>query len=61
MKLTESEIQFIKETYTFYPDSRIVTELNRIRGGLGESFVTIDMVRKARYKLGIKKGGERGS
>lgn len=55
--LNEKEREFIKDTYVFYGDDRIVVELNRIRHVVGNSeIVTIDMVRKARYKLGIKKG-----
>ena len=55
--LNEKEREFIKDTYVFYGDNRIVVELNRIRHVVGNSeIVTIDMVRKARYKLGIKKG-----
>ena len=55
--LNEKEREFIKDTYAFYSDDRIVIELNRIRHAVGNGeAVTIDMVRKARYKLGIKTG-----
>tara|TARA_B100000745_G_scaffold271233_1_gene198495 strand:- start:116 stop:322 length:207 start_codon:yes stop_codon:yes gene_type:complete len=55
------EVKFVKETAGFYTDSRIVEEINRIRKDVGnDDAVTIDMVRKARYKLGIKKVGRSG-
>jgi hypothetical protein len=60
--LSKVEVQFVKETAGFYTDSRIVEEINRIRESVGndDDTVTIDMVRKARYKLGIKKVGRSG-
>jgi len=59
--LSKVEVQFVKETAGFYTDSRIVEEINRIRESVGnDDDITIDMVRKARYKLGIKKVGRSG-
>ena len=61
MKLTKSEIEYVKETCSFYTDARMATELTRIRyeSDISDS-VSLDMVRKARYKLGVKKKRGRG-
>ena len=56
MPLNEAEKEFIKELCNFTKDEDLVGELNRIRWeGGNEEKVTIDMVRKARIKMGIKK------
>lgn len=61
MPLNEAEKEFIKELCNFTKDKDLVGELNRIRWeGGNEDAVTIDMVRKARIAMGIKKKGGRG-
>ena len=58
MPLNEAEKEFIKELCNFTKDEDLVGELNRIRWeGGNEEKVTIDMVRKERIKMGIKKRG----
>ena len=61
MRLSESELSFVKETCEFYTDTRLAEELTRIRFDVGvRERVTIDQVRKARYKMGITKECGRG-
>ena len=61
MKLTEQENRFIKDTCCFFSDDRTVVELNRIRQEMEHpANITVDMVRKARYKMGLKKKPGRG-
>ena len=61
MKLTKQELIFVKDTCEFFSDERAAIELNRIRNEIGiNKSVTIDMVRKARYKMGLKKKPGRG-
>jgi hypothetical protein len=60
-RLDESEKEFVKETCGFYKDMRIAEELTRIRRGLNiKEAVTIDQVRKARYRMGLSKQSGRG-
>ena len=60
-RLSNSEKEFVKETCGFYTDMRIAEELTRIRGGLDvKEVVTIDQVRKARYRMGLSKQSGRG-
>ena len=60
-RLSNSEKEFVKETCGFYTDMRIAEELTRIRGGLDvKEGVTIDQVRKARYRMGLSKQSGRG-
>lgn len=61
MRLSESELSFVEETCEFYTDPRLAEELTRIRFDMGvRDKVTIDQVRKARYKMGITKECGRG-
>ena len=60
-RLDKAEKEFVKETCGFYKDMRIAEELTRIRRGLDiKEAVTIDQVRKARYKMGLSKQSGRG-
>ena len=60
-RLDKAEKEFVKETCGFYKDIRIAEELTRIRFDMGvREKVTIDQVRKARYKMGITKECGRG-
>ena len=60
-RLSKSEKEFVKETCGFYTDMRISEELTRIRRGLDiKETVTIDQVRKARYRMGLSKQSGRG-
>ena len=60
-RLSDSEKEFVKETCGFYTDMRIAEELTRIRRGLNlKEVVTIDQVRKARYRMGLSKESGRG-
>jgi len=60
-RLDKAEKEFVKETCGFYKDMRIAEELTRIRRGLNiKETVTIDQVRKARYKMGLSKQSGRG-
>jgi hypothetical protein len=61
MKLDETEVKFISELANIVTDSELAAELSRIRYERGiNKRVTIDQVRKARYKLGISKRQGRG-
>ena len=61
MKLNDAETQYIEKTCNLYKDERIAIELTRIRYEVGvRDSVTIDQVRKARYKMGIAKKAGRG-
>ncbi len=64
MKLTDAEINFIKSSCGVMKDKEIADKLTALRSQIGESGqksqVTVDLVRKARYKLGIRKGHGRG-
>jgi|LULG01.1.fsa_nt_gb hypothetical protein len=56
MKLTESEILFVKETCEFYTDQRIADEITRIRRSMGIlDGATKNQVFRAREKLGLYK------
>ena len=60
-RLDKAEKEFVKETCGFYKDIRIAEELTRIRRGLDiKEAVTIDQVRKARYRMGLSKQSGRG-
>ena len=60
-RLDKAEKEFVKETCGFYKDMRIAEELTRIRRGLDiKEAVTIDQVRKARYRMGLSKQSGRG-
>jgi len=60
-RLSDSEKEFVRETCGFYTDIRIAEELTRIRRGLDtKEVVTIDQVRKARYRMGLSKESGRG-
>ena len=60
-RLDKSEKEFVKDTCGFYKDMRIAEELTRIRRGLNiKETVTIDQVRKARYRMGLSKQSGRG-
>ena len=60
-RLDKAEKEFVKETCGFYKDMRIAEELTRIRRGLDiKEAVTIDQVRKARYRMGLSKHSGRG-
>ena len=55
-KLSDNENDFIKKMSGIYSDSMMADELTRIRYSIGEKDrVTIDQVRKSRYKQNIKK------
>ena len=57
----QAEKQYIEKTCNLYKDERIAHELTRIRYEIGvRDSVTIDQVRKARYKMGIQKKRGRG-
>jgi len=61
VKLSPQEIEFVKGMCNIYKDSQLAGELTRIRFDMGiRDHVTIDQVRKARYKLGIAKKQGRG-
>jgi len=61
MKLSDAEKQYIEKTCNIYKDERLAFELTRIRYEMGvRESVTIDQVRKARYKMGIAKKAGRG-
>lgn len=64
MKLTDAEMDFIKSSCGVMKDQEIADKLTILRSHAGEkgkkSRVTVDLVRKARYKLGIRKGHGRG-
>ncbi len=64
MKLTDSEMDFIKSSCGVMKDHEIANKLTILRGQSGkrgkETRVSVDLVRKARYKLGIRKGHGRG-
>ena len=54
MKLSLQEKAFVEKTCNIYKDARLADELTRIRFEMGiKDRVTIDQVRKARYKMGI--------
>ena len=54
MKLNGQEHKYVREMCNILKDSQIADELTRIRYSLGEKDrVTIDQVRKSRYKQGI--------
>lgn len=56
MKLTESEILFVKETCEFYTDQRIADEITRIRRSMDIlDGATKNQVFRAREKLGLYK------
>ena len=61
MKLNDTEKEFIKGVANFMKDADVASELTRIRHETGSNEkVTIDQVRKARYKMGIEKVRGRG-
>ncbi len=61
MKLSSQEKTFVEKMCNIYKDARLADELTRIRFEMGiRDRVTIDQVRKARYKLGISKKHGRG-
>ena len=61
MKLSKQENEYIGKMSNILKDIQIVDELTRIRYGLGiKDRVTIDQVRKSRYKQGIEKKSGRG-
>ena len=61
MKLSDAEKQYIEKTCNIYKDERIAHELSRIRYEVRvRDNVTIALVRKARYKMGIQKKRGRG-
>ena len=54
MPLTEAEKKFVDKLSHIHTDEEIMYEINRIRWECGDKDrVSIDMVRKARYKMGI--------
>ena len=56
MKLSREERKYVKDLCNSKTDMDISIELTRIRGEVGiRDSVTIDMVRKARYSMGISK------
>ena len=61
MKLNNNEKEFIKGMANIMKDADVANELTRIRYDLGnKDIVTIDQVRKARYRMGIHKAQGRG-
>ena len=61
MKLDDNERQFIRKMSNIIVDADLAHELTRIRYETGiKDRVTIDQVRKARYKMGITKSKGRG-
>ncbi len=55
-KLSDNEHDFVKKMSGIYSDSMMADELTRIRYSIGEKDrVTIDQVRKSRYKQRVKK------
>lgn len=61
MKLSTQEKGFVQNMANIWTDQRIADELSRIRSELSlQDRVTIDQVRKARYKSGITKLSGRG-
>ena len=61
MKLSSQEKTFVEKMCNIYKDSELAGELTRIRFEMGiRDRVTIDQVRKTRYKLGISKKRGRG-
>ena len=61
MKLNGQEHKYVREMCNILKDNQIADELTRIRYSLGEKDrVTIDQVRKSRYKQGIGKKQGRG-
>jgi len=61
VKLSKQENEYIGKMSNILKDIQIVDELTRIRYGLGiKDRVTIDQVRKSRYKQGIEKKSGRG-
>ena len=61
MKLDDNERQFIKKMANIIVDADLAHELTRIRYETGiRDRVTIDQVRKARYRMGIHKVQGRG-
>jgi len=61
MKLNNNEKEFIKGMANIMKDADVANELTRIRYDLGnKDIVTIDQVRKARYRMGIHKVQGRG-
>ena len=64
MPLTEAEKKFVDKLSHIHTDEEIMYEINRIRWECGDKDRgSIDMVRKARYKMGIKRhsGGKKGT
>ena len=61
MKLDNNEYTFIRKMANIIKDADLAHELSRIRYEIGiKDRVTIDQVRKARYKMGITKKKGRG-
>ena len=61
MKLNNNEYNFIRKMANIIKDADLAHELTRIRYEIGiKDRVTIDQVRKARYKMGIMKKKGRG-
>ena len=61
MKLNDSEKEYIKGVANIMKDIDVAAELTRIRHEFGiKDRVTIDQVRKARYRMGIEKVRGRG-
>ncbi len=61
MKLSKEERLFVEELCHLYSDEELSIQLSRIRieSGIRDS-VTIDQVRKTRYRAGIRKQPGRG-
>ena len=62
MKLSKQEHEYVKQFANILKDEQIADELTRIRYSLNNEGgrVTIDQVRKSRYKQGINKKSGRG-
>tara|TARA_R100001163_G_scaffold59204_1_gene47860 strand:- start:615 stop:836 length:222 start_codon:yes stop_codon:yes gene_type:complete len=62
MKLSKQEHEYVKQFANILKDEQIADELTRIRYSLSDEGgrVTIDQVRKSRYRQGINKKSGRG-
>jgi len=61
MKLNKNELEYIKGMANVMKDADVASELTRIRFDFDvREHVTIDQVRKARYRMGIQKARGRG-
>ena len=57
MKLSKIEKDFVRETYEFYSDERIATELTRMRYSVGiKDPVTLSQVRGVKRRIKKRKG-----